>query len=31
VDRELGLKVTSIRPNELIFEDKRGIQYRKVL
>ena len=31
VDRELGLKVTSIRPNELIFEDKRGIQYRKIL
>lgn len=31
VDRELGLKVTSIRPAELIFEDKRGIQYRKLL
>jgi hypothetical protein len=31
VDRDLGLKLTTIRPNELIFEDKRGIQYRKAL
>ena len=31
VDRELGLKLMTIRPGELVFEDKRGIQYRKLL
>lgn len=31
VDRELGLKLAQILPNELVFEDARGIQYRKVL
>ncbi len=31
VDRELGLKLVQILPNELVFEDSRGIQYRKLL
>ena len=31
VDRELGLKLVQILPNELVFEDARGIQYRKLL
>ena len=31
VDRELGLKLVQILPTELVFEDPRGIQYRKVL
>ena len=31
VDRELGLKLVQILPNELVFEDARGIQYRKIL
>ncbi len=31
VDRELGLKLVQILPTELVFEDVRGIQYRKVL
>lgn len=29
VDRELGLKLITIRPGELVFEDKRTTQYRK--
>jgi hypothetical protein len=31
VDRELGLKLTIIRSGELVFEDKRGTQYHKLL
>ena len=31
VDRELGLKLVQILPNELVFEDAHGIQYRKIL
>ncbi len=31
VDRELGLKLVQILPTELVFEDTRGIQYRKTL
>jgi hypothetical protein len=31
VDRELGLKLVTIRPTELIFEDKRGTRYLKLL
>ncbi len=31
VDRELGLKLVQILPGELVFEDSRGIQYRKLL
>ena len=31
VDRELGLKLVQILPNELVFEGARGIQYRKLL
>jgi hypothetical protein len=31
VDRDLGLKLVQILPNELVFEDAHGIQYRKIL